>query len=563
MFCKIRPLHPSLTPWLSAVTLWLLFELPAALHWDEFAPSAVRPTGEFLLLATAAWLGARANRGRAVLWATGLLAALLLVVRLDFAVYFMAMRSQPLLYEQLITVQHLFGLITDLFTPAIGLALLGFLVLAVAFVWLTRALIRRAGELAEPPAARRVKVVLSVLWCLALAGTLLGPSGPSRAWVRWMVPELIGNARESIVIHRSVQRGITDSPYRSFRSVGLAHKPDVIVFFVESYGRVLAEHQGTRQRWNATLSDFAARLSNSGWHTASAFSTATVSGGSSWLAVGSIFFGAHVRYQGVFDGFVEAGDSVPSLPRFFEQQGYTTVNLAPSVRRRPGVDVENRYGWDTYARQEDLEYRGPKMGWGVVPDQYALGFAEERLLPRVEGPLFFHFHMVSSHAIWDGVPEYVPDWRSWNSMGGELARRSQDAAAHAPHAPAERHLRGLTASLLSNYERSVLYDLRVVEDFLSRRTRDTLVIVMGDHQPPILSTEEDSFDVPIHLVARDPAVLQEFLEHGFTAGLVPPAELPAQVKHEGLFSLIVRALARAYGSSAVPEYLANGVRVGS
>jgi len=128
---------------------------------------------------------------------------------------------------------------------------------------------------------------------------------------------------------------------------------------------------------------------------------------------------------------------------------------------------------------------------------------------------------------------------------------------------AERTSGGLSASLRANYERSVLYDLRVVEDFLSRRNRDTLVILMGDHQPPLLPNQRDTFDVPLHVIARDPALLQEFLERGFSRGLVPPANLPAQVKHEGLFSLIVRALARADGSATVPEYYANGVRVGS
>jgi hypothetical protein len=538
----------------------LLFEFPTVLHSDGISPAALRPTGEVLVLSTAAWLAARAKLGRASVFCPGLLLALLLVVRVDFAIYFIAMRSQPLLYEQLVTIQHFVGLITDLFTLELAAVIVGLLILAIALLWLVRALLSRTSKLAGADQAKRVAVALSALWVLALAGTLLGPRDASHVWVRWMVPELLGNVKESVLIHRSVLGGIVSSPYRDFQRLRLAHKPDVLVFFVESYGRVLAEHEATLPRWTAALTGLDARLSKSGWHSASAFSTAPVSGGTSWLAVGSIFFGAHVRYQGVYQRFVDGGEGVPSLPRFFQQQGYATVNLAPSVRPRRGIELENRYGFGTYLRQPDLEYRGPRMGWGFVPDQYTLGFAEERVLPHVQAPLFLLFHMVSSHAHWGSVPTYVSDWRSWNSIGDELDRRSMDETARAV---AERASRGLTSSARTSYEGSVLYDLRVVEDFLSRRTRDTLVILMGDHQPPVLSSQSDTFDVPMHVIARDPTVLQEFLERGFSKGLVPPVKLPAQVKHEGLFSLIVRAMARADGSATVPEYYADGVRVGS
>lgn len=544
---KFRALAPRAVPWLAALGLWLLFEIPAAFVPGGPTLLALRPTGDVLVLSTLVWCAVRARARPTVFRALGAVAAVALFVRVDFSAYFFSMRTPPLLYDQLFVMRHFLVLVSDLVTTGTVLSVLGFAALAVACILLIRYLLRRAAPLATEVESRVVGRVLLGAWALALPATAFGPRAATVPWIRWLGPELVDNVRSSFAMHQSVRQGIEDSPYRDIERLRLARKPDVFFFFVESYGRILAEDESTRPRWVSTLSELDARLSRAGWRSASAFSAAPVSGGGSWLAVGSIFFGARLRYQGVFQRFVDAGARAPSLPRFFRQQGYTTVNLAPSVRPRPGVETENRYGYDTYLRLPDLDYRGPKVGWGIVPDQYALGFAEERHLSRVQGPLFLHFHTVTSHVPWDPLPEYVRDWRTLNGARPKPPG-NDDAGA-----------RGL--ALHDAYERSVYYDLRVLSDFLARRTGDALVILMGDHQPPFLPAVEDSFDVPVHVLARDGALLDELLERGFAPGMVPPGG-PARFKHEGLFSLVVRALSRASGEGEPTEYHADGASVG-
>ena len=51
---------------------------------------------------------------------------------------------------------------------------------------------------------------------------------------------------------------------------------------------------------------------------------------------------------------------------------------------------------------------------------------------------------------------------------------------------------------------------------------DAVLVILGDHQPARLITgETTSREVPVHVVATDPALLAPFRAWGFTDGLVP------------------------------------------
>ncbi len=565
-----EPPRPSrLGPWLALCSAWLAFELPTALSPDRLDLGQIRLTGEILLTFTLYASSFRLPRGgRALRWALAGLVSVLAIVRVDRTIFFVLSRSEPLLYDQLFLLRHLLVLFRDLSGSPAPLVVLGTLVVCALCARGVRALLRRAAPLFEGPRRREAARVGAALWVFALLASALGPRPPATPWVRWMTPDLARNAAESVRLYRSVRSEIAASPYRAYDRIRLARRPDVYLFFVESYGKLFAENPELRPIWTAELGALRERLASAGWSSASAYSTAPVSGGRSWLAVGSILMGSTIRYEAVFQQLLSAKEHAPTLVDFFERQGYETVQLAPSDRPRPGLADSNRYGYDKYVRYPDLDYRGPEVGWGLVPDQFSLGRAEELVLAKVDRPLFFHFHMVSSHAPWSVVPFYVSDWRSLNEAQGGRPRDvssslfGKSLARFTHGSDKEPYMGDLTATFRQGYARSVLYDLRVIEEFLKRRTGDALVIVMGDHQPPVVAPETVSFDVPVHLFARDPKLLEEFRAQGFTDGLVLGAEQGPAVEHAGLFSLVVRALARASGTTE-PAYLKHGVKLGS
>jgi hypothetical protein len=529
----------------------------------------VRPTGEVLGLLTALGLSYRVRAGRPIRAVLLGVAIVLGLLRIDRTVFFVLTRTEPLLYDQLFMVRHLVVLVSDLFSIQLFFSLLAAALVAALTLFGVRALLRRGVPLLNASREQEATRVALAAWVVVTLLTVLGPRAPEVPLVRWMVPTLMENLARSRRIYRSTQQRIAYSPYRTFDSVRLLRKPDVFLFFVESYGKLIAEHPGMRPGWAEALSGVDTRLARSGWHAVSAYGTAPVSGGRSWLAVGSILMGTTIQYEAVFRQFMDAVASVPTLTRFFARQGYETVLLAPSDRSRLGVTAENHYAYDRYLRFSDLDYRGPQEGWGVVPDQYSLGYVGEHVLGQIHRPLFFHFHMVSSHAPWETIPEYVSDFHSWNRLG---AKRTESHLSNEVGRRLERYTReeaqqtymgDLTETLREGYVASVLYDFRVIEDFLATRQNDALVIVMGDHQPPVVAPETVGFDVPIHVFARDPRLLEELTSRGFSPGLVLPADGEAVVEHAALFSLIVRALARCCGDgSPLPEFFPHGVSTG-
>jgi hypothetical protein len=83
------------------------------------------------------------------------------------------------------------------------------------------------------------------------------------------------------------------------------------------------------------------------------------------------------------------------------------------------------------------------------------------------------------------------------------------------------------------YVDSVDYTLKVLRDYIARYvTDDSLIIILGDHQPaPLITGEGASRSVPVHVISRDPELLAPFEEWGFIPGMVPktgPATLPME-----------------------------------
>ena len=84
--------------------------------------------------------------------------------------------------------------------------------------------------------------------------------------------------------------------------------------------------------------------------------------------------------------------------------------------------------------------------------------------------------------------------------------------------------------VLPAYFDSIEYVLKTSVGFALQLSRPSVVVVLGDHQPPIagaLSPPDVSHDVPVHVISTRPELLQALLESGFVDGLDLPDQLPA------------------------------------
>lgn len=563
-------------PWLGLLVLNALFELPGVLDRVYASPLLLlRPSGELLVLTTIYCASERLPRlVRTLVRVPAMIAFFLLYAYAwDDAIVRRFLQETPLLYDQQFLARHLWVLIGDIWSWTVGLILFGSVVGVVVLVLFTHAVLGQIGRPWARVPLRFAVPATALAWAAVIAFGLEPSKKPGSVSVHWVVPGLVTNIEASIEMHEAIRRRIGDSPYAHYdRDIVLAHKPDVQLFLVESYGRLAAVDENTQQPWKARLAFMEQSLKDDGWHMVSGFSAAPVSGGRSWLAEATVLTGTRVRYEAVFRHLSEEFDRVPNLVAFLRRQGYETILLAPADRERRGLVMTNPYGYDHTVRHDDLGYTGRPIGWGIIPDQYSLGFTDEHVWSRAKGPIFTNFHMVSSHAPWEVVPIVVDDWRSLN---GQSERKSDDFQKEEDLGELFLHMRryrrveprftymGELDSLKSkNYWRTVEYDLELIERYLSARRGDALVIVMGDHQPPFITDVDGSYDVPVHVFATNPDVLFEWRAAGFTDGLVmDPDEHPA-ILHEGLFSLVIRSLVRccAQEGTPLPEVDFDGVQ---
>ncbi len=542
------------------LALNVVLQLPWSMHDDVEPWLTLVVAGELAVLAGLCVRWPR--RGGAALL-VGFVALILIEVDRIIGVYLLS--HDPLFYDQVFLMRHFFVLLSDLWTAwwTVGAAAL-LAVSVAAFVGLRRVIAAVVEGLPSlPPRGLRIGAAALVVGSL-LSAVLPGDGVP----VRWISLEIAENLEKSVRIWRGVRAAPEDSPYRAFSEVSLTRRPDVRFYIIESYGRILAEDEQTAPGWLALLADIEADLSADGWHSASAYSRAPVSGGRSWLADGSVLMGMPIAYESLYRHLLLRVEAQPDMVDFFGTQGYRTVRLAPKDRARPGIELTNDFRFQQPLSFVDLDYTGPPLGWGWIPDQHSLGVVEERLLSG--GPLFLFFHMVSAHIPWDPPPPILSDWRALSLLEGTLPEEGTDMTAETLrqlklYRRNKRYVVRTKADALtmSAYAETVAYDLEILRRHLKGDRRDALIILMGDHQPPLVTRGQASGrDVPVHVLSRDPALLDELLHHGFSPGLTPNEVEETTLRHAGIFSLLVRTLAACCSEddAALPTYTAAGVR---
>lgn len=568
---RLSPSVELALPWLSLCALWVLFEAPTVLSSGGVSLKHVRPSADILVLVTLAalsrnWPWPRAVRGLLLAYAT-----LLVVIRLDYVIFMLLMRDEPLLYDQWLMVRHLAVLISDLWSPMVAFASVAIVTCVVALPWLVRRLLSRASTLLEAARISTTRRVAMIVWAGVLLATAVHALGLSATpIVAWVSPVFFDNLRRSERAYAAMKRGLQKPAYTELLTLELPDdkRPDVYLLLIESYGRLMFSDPQLGPEHARRLSEMQARTRAAGWTEVSAYSASSVSGGRSWMAEASILLGTPVTYEALYQHLMLHAERLPNMVSFLRAQSYDTILMAGSDRDRPGVKTVNPYGYQHYVNYEMLGYRGKAFGWGIVPDQYSLGFVESKFLARRTRPIFLNAHFVSSHAPWKDIPVLVEDYTSLNPAQGRT-----EIVEHAGPKIVLRSLRrfkredaqtnwymgNLNETLRLGYERAIDYELSVIQDFLCRQTQEALVIVMGDHQPPVIPDDQAAFDVPVHVFARNPALLTEFRAAGYVTGLTPAQTVSS---HAGLLSLLARSLARAAAlPTDLPAFRPEGVRL--
>lgn len=443
-------------------------------------------------------------------------------------------------------------------------------VLLIGLVWTLPRLVRRLHHALHAPGVRRgVLAANLVVWSLVgfAAATYRGIERQTYDQICLSTMEcVVHNVRVSADLKRQVadrRQGAADSTYLGYRTLEWNDPPSIYLVIMESYGTVLGEAAETQRPYRRLMGRATDSLRAAGWHSATAQSEAPVFGGLSWLSVATLFLGTPIDHQPTYDALKPVFPRYPHLIHFLKTQGYRTGLLQPPVRSRPGVHVINPFDFDQTLFFDDLGYRGPKYGWGIVPDQYSLSVAHDQFVASSRQPFFLAFEMVTSHGLWRRRPPPFVDDPSVLHGSQKEARSAEDAL------PSGHGTLGLSSPShqpddLSRAERlyqHIEYDWRVLANYItSQAPEHSLVVVLGDHQP--FFAADSTATTPLHVLSRDEALVRRFQEHGFVAGL-SPAPHSETVDHAGVYSLLVRVLSHhdrdLDANSTLPAWLPNGV----
>lgn len=503
------------------------------------------------------------------------------------AVVYTAFRRSGILYEDLELVDNLTYFVFDVGSWRMGGGMILGLLVVGGIVGAVHWGVRTVIETGRHPGCRMAVVAVHlVAWPLVVVvGPALDWGTPNLTYqttsdqirVRTVTTKALANAKASVRLRAmldSMSTAAVDSAYFRYDALSLAHRPPIYVFAVESYGSILDRHPDLRSPYRRVLNETEVDLRNAGWDVASARLDVPVRGGRSWLAIASLLTGVRIERQLIYNRFQRNPGSVPHLVRFLDRQGYRTVALQPFTFPRPGLPVRNLYDFDVTLYRDDLDYNGPSYGLADAPDQYSLGFAHETHLAPSEDPFFLFFETVSSHSLWNyGLPPYLSDWHAFNQGDGSAGaqRRILDRRGSAP---TEFLPDSMTAPRIFDqpmphrYLQHIAYDLRVIRDYLTESAPEgSLVLLLGDHQPPLLDTQTDT--VPLHILSTDSTLVSRVRRHGFTDGLTLDDD-SATLRMEGVYSFLARLLAAQDGgaaftrrapadSSSLPRYRSEGV----
>ena len=405
---------------------------------------------------------------------------------------------------------------------AVGASVLAVVLVVVVMALMTLAAVRLTGLLAgRRRPATKVVAVLSVIWLgAAVLGTEFVDPVPiaSRS-----VAALV--AQDATQIPISLQdRGEFEAQAAvdAFRGTpdnqlltGLKGK-DVVLSFVESYGRSAVEDPRYAPVVDAALDAGTQELKSAGFSARSGYLTSPVAGGGSWLAHATFGSGLWIGNQ-QRDRSLVSSDRL-TLTNAFKKAGWDTTAIMPgTISAWPD---KNFYGIDRVYGRDDLGYKGLNFSWSPMPDQYTLAQFQQREYGKPgRPPMMAEVVLTSSHVPWTPVPKII----GWSAIGDGSGYDALVRATPGPEVVWQNPDR-----VRADYRDTIAYALDSLVDWAKTYGDPNLVLVfLGDHQPaPIITGDNASHDVPVTIVAKDPAVLDRIAGWGWTDGLHPASTAP-------------------------------------
>mgnify|MGYP001164952001 CR=1 FL=1 len=300
---------------------------------------------------------------------------------------------------------------------------------------------------------------------------------------------------------------------------------NVIVIFVESYGAVLVEEPELLEPYKKLLSEMQSKLENKSFLMVNGYSEAP---DSSWLS--RLSFSTGTRIDNRATASLAVLSKLTTLNQRFSQLGYHSLSVMPGVEEYKS-HIESFFDFQERIRFWDMDWPKNKSvnGWAKIPDQYVLEWLGRKSIFKKNTSVYAEIVLSSSHSPYGLVPHYITNqqidledyWSMIDTKKGSLGLFS--------------HMAGSS----NKYMTSIEYSLRSAFEFIEKYlVQDTLIILIGDHQPTALSTYSNL--VPVHIISRKSNLLTSFQHIGFRKELFSPVSR-GNITHEDFAKFLLQS----------------------
>ncbi|MTD53913.1 sulfatase-like hydrolase/transferase [Amycolatopsis pithecellobii] len=420
--------------------------------------------------------------------------------------------------------------------PAVGLvedsagkvaaiaAAVGVCLLVVALLVLTALAAMRLARITagHRKTAGGTAAVLGVVWIVCAVTALQFEAGEPVA-ARTAASLVYHDGRQVLADlhdHTAFEQELATDAYRNTPPQGLLtglRGKNVLLTFVESYGRVAVQDSDIAPGVDALLDNGTNSLRAAGFDARSGFLTSSTTGGGSWLAHSTLESGTWVNNQQRYNTLV--GSDRLTLAKAFGNAGWRTVADEPA--NMADWPEGAFYGYRQVYDARNVGYHGPSFSYATMPDQFTMKmFHDNELAKPGHPPVMSEIVLVSSHWPWAPLPRMV----GWDQVG--------DGSVYQPMPAQGRQLPeawSSPANTRAAYGDSIQYSLSTLISYLQTYgDENTVLVFLGDHQPntAVTGSEGASRDVPITIVAKDPKVLDRISSWGWTPGLRPDPKAP-------------------------------------
>jgi hypothetical protein len=179
------------------------------------------------------------------------------------------------------------------------------------------------------------------------------------------------------------------------------------------------------------------------------------------------------------------------------------------------------YRFDQDYDRHDIGYAGPQFSYAAMPDQYTLAALERMELAPGHAPVMAEIDLVTSHEPWTPLPRML----DWDQLGDGSVYDGMPAEGLTP-----ADVFGNADQVRALYGQSIEYSLTALTSFVTTfhdHDDDFVLVLLGDHQPaPIVTGSNATHDVPITILAHDPAVVDRISSWGWDDGMRPSPDAP-------------------------------------